>query len=333
MVLVLVTALVGCSSQSAQPSQADQPKQGEPSKEQTADIPKFVSIVGASSGGTFFLVANGMAQLFNEKMPSGQYSAQSTAGTPAIFKALNAGDGEIGFGQSSMAADALKGEGKFEGNQINNMLGMSYMFPNVMHLVVNKNAGIKTPEDMKGKRIGVGEAGGGVEIDSRRLFQAMGMDLEKDIKPEFVTGSQATDLLRNNQIDAAIMPGGLGASAVVDILSSDSFELIAFPEEVVAKVIEINPAYFAYDIPANTYPNQAEMSKGYAEANWLFARADLSEDFVYQVLTVLYENQEAMANVHNSMKNMSLENSQNGKMIPLHPGAEKFFKEKGIEVK
>ncbi len=318
---MLVAILVGCSDQNAQ---ADDPDGG--------DIPSHVSIVGASSGGTFFLVANGMAQLFNDEMSSGQYSAQSTAGTPAIYKALDSNDGDIGFGQSSMAYDAINGEGQFEGNEITNMLGMTYMYPNAMHLVVSKSSGIKTPEDIQGKRIGVGEPGGGVEVDSTRLLEALGIDMSEDISAEYVTGGQATDMMRNNQLDGAIMPGGIGASNIVDILSTGEYELVPFSAELVDKVMEVNPAYFPLEIPANTYPNQTESIDIYAEANWLFARADLSEDFVYEMLTVLYDNQDYMITVHNSSENMTLENSQNGSMIPLHPGAIKFFLDNGVDI-
>src|SRR5699024_8915248 len=127
------------------------------------------------------------------------------------------------------------------------------------------------------------------------------------------------------------MPGGLGASNTLEILSSDDYKLISFSDELVDDLIDLNPAYFPFEIPADTYPNQTEDIDVYAEANWLYARADLSEDFIYEVLTVLYDNQDHMIEVHNSIENMTLENSQNGNRVPLHPGAERFFEENGVE--
>src|SRR5699024_9141255 len=303
--------LFGCSSKGS--SNNNENAEGE--------TPDYVSILGASDGGTFFLLANGMADLFNDEMSSGDYSAQSTSGTNDILQQLDEGEGELGFAQASMAGDAVEGEGYFEDNVQDNVVGLSYMYPNVMHLVVNKKTGIVEPKELRGKKVGVGEPGGGVEVDSKRLLNALDIDIDDDIKAEHVTGAQGSDMLRNNQLDALIMPGGLGASNTLEILSNKNFEVIPIPEEIIDDLIEINPAYLEFEIPADTYPNQSEAIQTYAEANWLYARKDLSEDFVYDIMKTLYSNQERMIDVHDSVENMTLENSQKGKMTPLHPGA------------
>src|SRR5699024_8795589 len=160
------------------------------------------------------------------------------------------------------------GESHIEDDELDNMLGMTYMYPNVMHVVVREATDIETPEDLEGKRVGVGEAGGGVEVDSNRLFEALGLDMDIDISAEHVTGAQGSDMLRNNQLDALIMPGGLGASNTLEILSSDDYKLISFSDELVDDLIDLNPAYFPFEIPADTYPNQTEDIDVYAEANW-----------------------------------------------------------------
>lgn len=316
--------LIACSSDENTNSEQDS------ATEDTA--PKYVSILGASDGGTFFLLANGMANLFNKELSDSKFTAQTTSGTNDILKKLNEEDGEIGFAQASMAEAAVKGEGFFEDNPQDNITGVSYMYPNVMHVIVNKKAHINTLEDLKGKKVGVGEPGGGVEVDSQRLMQALELDIESDIKPEHVTGAQGSDMLRNNQLDALIMPGGIGASNTTEILSSKNYEILPVSEEVVNKLIDINGAYFKIDIPANAYPNQEESIATYAEANWLYAREDLSEDFVYDILKTLYDNQEEMIGVHDSMENLTFDNSQNGNMVELHPGAVKFFEENDVDL-
>jgi len=297
----------------------------------TEGEPDFISILGASDGGTFFLLANGMANLFNDEL-DGDFSAQTTSGTNDIIQKVNGGEGEIGFAQASMAAEAVEGEGYFDGNPQENFVGLSYMYPNVMHIVVNKKAGIKEPADIEGKTVGVGEPGGGPEVDSLRLLEALDLNVDEDIDAEHVTGSQGSDMLRNNQMDALIMPGGLGASNTVEILSSDKFEVIPVPEDLIENLIDINPAYLEIEIPAETYPNQDEAIKTYAEANWLYARKDLSDDFIYDFLEALFDNQDKMLEVHDSMENLKLENSQDNKLVPLHPGAEKFFEDNDVDI-
>ncbi|MCE9662181.1 TAXI family TRAP transporter solute-binding subunit [Halomonas sp. M5N1S17] len=299
------------------------------------EVPDFVSVVGASSGGTFFFIANGVAQLLNDNIPGLRASAQSTAGTPRIFQTLNTGNGEIGFGQSSIAYDAVNGIEQFEGMPMDNLSGMTFMYPNVLQFIVRKGSGVEVPEHLAGKRLGVGEVGGGVEVSSREMFAVIDdIDFPSGISAEYVTGTQASDLLRNNQLDGANMVAALGFAAITDLMSTGDYELLSFSEDFVEKMNEeVNAAYFSFEIPAHTYPNQPDPVATYAEANWLFARKDLSDKFVYDVLEVLYGNQEYLVNLHNVNQSMTLENSQKGSMIPLHPGAVKFFEERGVEIK
>lgn len=298
------------------------------------DFPNFVNVVAASSGGTFFFIANGLAQLLNEEIPGIRATAQSTAGTPRILQTLDQGNGEIGFGQSSIARDALHGIGQFEGNQMDNLRGMTFLYPNVFQFVVRSNAGIDSPYDLAGKRLGIGEVGGGVEVSSRELFAAIpDIDFPNDIRPEYTTGAQNSDLLRNNQLDGANMVAALGFAQITDLMSTGQYQLLEIPEEIIRTVAtEVNTAYFPFEIPANTYPNQPEPVQTYAEANWLFARADLSEDFVYRVLEVIYDNTEYLVGLHQVLRSTTLENSQNGSLIPLHPGAERFYADRGIDI-
>lgn len=295
------------------------------------DMPRFASIVGATSGGTFFFIANGIAQILNENIDGLRASAQSTAGTVRILDTLNKGEGDIGFSQASAANDAFTGSGIFEGNQMENLSSVTYVFPNVMQFLVRKSADIETPADLAGKRLGVGEIGGGVEIASRQMFEAANIDFPDAISPEYVSQAQAADLLRNNQIDGANVIAALGSAVTTDMMSTGDFELLNFPDELIDRLSnEVNEAYFKFTIPANTYPNQPEPVQTFAEANWLMARGDLSDAFVYRFLEVLYDNHDAMVNLHKVNSQMTLENSQTGRLVPLHPGAEQFYKDRGV---
>lgn len=297
------------------------------------DMPRFASIVGATSGGTFFFIANGIAQLLNENIEGLRATAQSTAGTVRILDTLNTGQGDIGFSQASAANEAYKGIGKFEGTQMENLSSVTYVFPNVMQFLVRRGAGIESPSDFPGKRLGVGEIGGGVEIASQQMFQAAGLDFPDSISPEYVSQAQAADLLRNNQIDGANVIAALGSAVTADMMSTGDFELLNFPDEMIEKLqTEVNESYFAFTIPADTYPNQPEPVQTFAEANWLMARKDLSEDFVYRFLEVLYDNHDEMVKLHRVNSQMTLENSQTGRLVPLHPGAERFYRERGVAI-
>ncbi|MBP1933874.1 TAXI family TRAP transporter solute-binding subunit [Ammoniphilus resinae] len=337
-ILTFSAALVGCGSQPAEQTSAQQPaaqqEKKEEKKEENKDFPKFVKIAGATSGGTYFLMANAMSQLLNEKIPGINATAQSTAGSPKILELLDTNGGELGVAQAGVADEAFNGKGQFEGKAMKNISQVAFMYPNVMQLVVRKDAGIKTPADLKGKAVAVGAVGSATEINSKDLFVGAGFNYPDDITPEYTSESQSADLLKNKQVVAGNMIASLGSSAMLDIMSTGEFEVLPIPEDMIKKLHdEVNVAYFPYEIPANTYPNQTEPIKTYAVANWLHARADVSEDFIYEVVKQLYENHDYLVNAHKVMENMTLETALNGQTIPLHPGAVKYFKEQGIEVK
>ncbi len=296
------------------------------------DQPKFLTVAGATSGGTYFLLANALAQLLGNEFPDIDTNAQSTPGSPVILENINKGEAELGVAQAGVAAEAYNGTGQFEGKPMENIRQISYFFPNVMQFVVKKDAGIDSVEDLAGKTIGVGAAGSATEINSRELIQAVGLSYD-DITAEYVSESQSVELLRNRQVDGANMIASLGSASLLDILSTGDYKLLDISPEIVETLSnDINEAYYPFTIPADTYPNQPEPIESYAVANWLHGSAELSDEFVYDMLTVIYDNVDSLIDTHAVAENIKLENSLNGQTIPLHDGAIKFYEDRGIEV-
>ncbi|TSB45282.1 TAXI family TRAP transporter solute-binding subunit [Alkalicoccobacillus porphyridii] len=317
--IVMILIIVGCSREDVMTSDDG--------------MPRYVGIVGGTSGGVFFLIANGISQILNEDFPEMKASPQSTAGTPNIIDTVDSGNGELGFVQASAALSAQNGEGQFEGRPAENIAGVTYVYPNVIHFIVKRNAGIETPEDIVGKRIGVGEPGGGVETDSRNMFNGLDIDFPRGVSAEYVTGGQASEMLRDNQLHGAIAPGAQGFSMITELMGTGDYKLLEFsPEHLEAINEHSDDTYYEHEIPANTYPNQPEPVITYAEANWLITRADVSDDFVYSVLHSLYEDEAKLENLHDAIQNMTLDNSQEGSKISLHPGAVKFYEEHGVDI-
>lgn len=328
-VILLAATVVGCSPKTEAPSGDE--KQGE-TKETPAAGPKtLIQICGATSGGTYFLLSNAIAQLLNDNLDNVSASAQSTAGTPAILRLLEKGEAEFGFGQAGVADDAINGRGNFEGQKLTNIKAVTYMYPNVMQIAVRKDANIKSFADFKGKAFAVGATGSATEINSRDLAEVFGLDYleKKDFKPEFTSESQSVDLLKNKQVAGANLIAALGSAAMMDLMSTGDYEVLPIGADVVAKLQEKSKAYFPVTIPANTYPNQPNDVETYAVANWIFTRADLSEEVVYDVVKTMYEKADTLAKAHKAAGSMKPENVINGQTVELHPGAEKYFKEIG----
>ena len=324
MLLWLVIPLIGCSSEQSQSAEGD-------GNDASSNYPKYVTIDGATSGGTYFLLANALAQLINNEFPDIDANAKSTPGGPVILEDIQTGQAELGISQAGVAEQAFYGKGQFEGEPKDKIRQITYFYPNVMQFVVKKDAGIQSIEDLAGKAIGVGASGSATELNTQDLIHAVGLTYD-DIRAEYISESQSIELLRNNQIVGANMIAALGSSNVLDILSTGDYEIVEISEETINKLMEMNPSYYPYTIPADTYPNQPEPIQTYAVANWLHGSADLSEQFVYELLQVIYDNVDFLANTHAVANNIKIENALEGQTIPLHDGAVKFFEEQGYEI-
>lgn len=316
MVLLLVVTVVGgCGSKAG-----DAPKK-----------PTMVQICGATSGGTYFLLANAIAQLLNTKYPNDfKASAQSTAGTPVVARLLENKEADFGFGQAGIAKDAMDGKGGFS-KKHTNLASVTYVYANVMQIPVRTDAGIKTFADFKGKSFAVGASGSATELNSRDMAKVYGLDYleKKEFRPEFTSEAQSVEIMKNRQADGANLIAGIGAASVMDIMSSGKFELLEFSDEKIAELKKLNPAYFKFVIPANTYPNQPKAIQTFAVANYIFVRKDLPDDVVYKFTKALYDNKADLMAAHKAATEISKDSAVNGLTVPLHPGAEKYLKEIG----
>ncbi len=307
------------------------PAQGADASKTASHKLAMVQICGATSGGTYFLLANAIAQVLNTKMPAlFKASAQSTAGTPVNIRLIEKKEVDFAFGQAGIAKTALEGTGGFE-RKFTNLASVTYVYPNVMQIAVAKDANIKSFADFKGKGFAVGASGSATELNSRDMAKVYGLDYltKKEFTPEYASEAQSVELLKNRQAVGANLIAGLGAASAMDLMSSGKFELLEFPKDKVAELRKLNGAYFNYSIPANTYPNQPNAVNTFAVANYIFCRKDLPVEVVYNFTKAIYENQSELVAVHKAASYIKKESAVDGLTVPLHPGAEKYFKEIG----
>lgn len=334
LVLILIVSLIGgCASKPAEQAQGgEQTSSGE---EQSSGGQKFITIAGATSGGTYFLLANAMAKILNDELGAEGWkvSAQSTPGTPTNIKLLNEGQIEFAFGQAGVAYEAYEGIGSFEGQpKATGLRAVMYMYPNVLQMVATKKSGIKSLHDLAGKTVCVGAAGSATELNSRDLLKLYGFDYTQgaNVKVEYTSESQSVELLKNGQADVANMIAAVPSAAMMDLTSTGDFILLPIEKDIADKLHEINPAYYADVVKGGTYPGLDEDVPLVSVANWILTHEDVPEDVVYKFVKTMYENHEDLVAAHKVASNTTLENALNGQTIPLHPGAEKYFKEQGV---
>lgn len=291
--------------------------------------PYTIQICGATSGGTYFLVANGLAQLLNDTQPSWfSTSAQSTGGTPDNLRLMQDGETDFAFGQAGVAKQAVDGKAPFEGQTFDNIASVTYVYPNVMQVAVSDKSGINTFADMKGKTFCAGASGSATELNTRDMFSAAGLTYD-DSSIEYTSESQSVDLMKNGQADGANLIAAIGAASVTELYATGGYHLLSFSDDELNKILAANPAYFKYTIPAGTYENQKEDIQTFAVANYIFCRKDLPDDLVYMFTKTIYENLNKVYDIHSACKSITPENCQNGLTVPLHPGAEQYYKEIG----
>jgi len=193
--------------------------------------------------------------------------------------------------------------------------------------VASKESGIKTLADLKGKTISVGAPKSGTELNARAIFKAAGLSYEDMAKVEFLPYAESVELIKNRQLDATLQSSGLGMAAIRDLAATLPITFVAVPAEVTAKIG--NDAYQAASIPAGTYDGQDTEVPTVAITNILVSHEGVSEEVAYQMTKLMFENLERLGNAHSAAKDIKLETAAKNLPIPLHPGAERFYKEAG----
>jgi hypothetical protein len=298
-----------------------------------------LNIATATTGGAYYPIGNAMAQIWSKNIKEvTRASAQSTAGTPQNVELMMNEEVQIAIGQNGICYYAFYGKGTYEGKPpYKEMRGMFTLYPNVMHWIVRKDAGMKSVADFKGKKFVPGQVASATEINSREMMEAYGLNYMKDqgetnVTADFLGYNEAVDLLKNAQTDGTHIAGGVPTAAIMDVLSSGAGELISMEEDKIKEIVEKYPWYFPFTIPAGSYPNQDKDVRTLALSNILFTDVRQDEELVYLLTKATYEFHDDLVAAHKATAYTVLENSLNGMTIPLHKGAVKYLKEKGVDV-
>ncbi|MCX7668604.1 MAG: TAXI family TRAP transporter solute-binding subunit, partial [Anaerolineae bacterium] len=211
---------------------------------------------------------------------------------------------------------------------LDKLRGLSATYNNYIQIVANADANIKTLADLKGKRLSVGAAKSGTELNARAILKAAGLSYSDLSKVEYLPFGESVELMKNRQLDATLQSAGLGVASIRDLATAVKIVVIPVPADVVAKGGD--PAYQPAGIPANTYTGQTADVPTAAIPNFLVTHAGVADDLAYQMTKALYDNLDALYAAHNAAKVIKRENALKGMPLPLHPGAAKYYKEVGL---
>ena len=290
--------------------------------------PVFINILTGGTSGVYYPIGVGLSQIYSDGIPGSKTSVQATKASVENLNLLQAGRGELALALGDSVADAKNGveDAGFKA-PLTKLRALGGAYPNYIQIVASQESGIKSLADLKGKTISVGAPKSGTELNARAIFKAAGLTYEDMGKVQYLPFAESVELIKNRQLDATLQSSGLGMAAIRDLSSVMPLKYVAIPAEVVSKIG--NPAYQSAMIPANTYDGQAAAVPTVAITNILVTRADLPDDVVYQMTRLLFENLTRLGNSHSAAKDIKLETAAKNLPIDLHPGAARYYKEKG----
>jgi len=289
----------------------------------------FVNVLTGGTSGVYYPLGVAMATLFNEKIPDANASAQATKASVENLNLLQAGKGELAFTLADAASQAWEGneEAGYKG-KLDKLRHVAAIYPNYIQIVATADSGIKTLADLKGKRISVGAPKSGTELNARAVLKAAGLTYEDFSKVEYLAFAESVDLMKNRQLDVTLQSAGLGVASIKDLATAVPIVVVAIPPETVAAVGDA--AYLPGTIPAGTYQGQDADVATAAIRNLLLTNDGVSDDLVYAMTEVIFSNLETLVAAHKAASSIKLDKSATESPVPLHPGAERFYKEKGL---
>jgi TRAP transporter TAXI family solute receptor len=294
-----------------------------------------ISIATGGTGGVYYPLGGGLAALLSKKVPGMTATAEVTGGSVANMQLVGTGKSYLAFTQADAAIDALRGQDKFTGKPIP-VRALAVLYPNRMHVVSIEGTGVTKIADIKGKRVSTGSGGSATEVFAFRVIEAAGLDKDKDMRRERLGVAESVAALKDKKIDAFFWVGGLPTGAVTDLANTPgvTIKMIDIAHLVPEMAKKHGNIYIKDVIPQRMYKGMTADNQAATVTNLLAVHASMDDKTAYTITKTMFENVVDLVRVHAEAVNIKLENQKSeNSSIPWHPGAIKFYAEKGIKIK
>ena len=301
---------------------------------------KYV-IATASTGGTFYPVGVGIATIASIKLAKKHkttFSAITSAGSGENVDMLEKGEVNFAILQGLFGSMAWQGKAKYEGSPKTNLRSVSMLWQNVEQFTIKndfaKTGNIMDLKNLYNERFAIGGRSSGSRVSAETIMSSLDIDFNK-MNVQYLGYTPSSTALQDGKVQGMNTPSGPPTSAVTNAFASignDKIKVLDFDVANLAKINANYPVWTPFKIKAGTYPGQTKDINTIAQPNLLVVTKDTPEETVYQLTKTIYENLPFLNSVHKATKAMSIEKAINGLPMPLHPGALKFYKEKGISI-
>ena len=295
---------------------------------------KNIFVATGPTTGVYYPIGGAIADVLTKNLPNLNATAGSTDGSMANLLLIQQRRADVALSMADASWDAFKGQDKFQGRQVP-VRALMVLYPNRMHVVTVEGTGINKIADLKGKRVSTGAPNSATQIMAFRVLEAHGINPEKDIIRERLDPGKSAEAIKDKKLDAFFWVGGLPTAAVTDLGATPGIKLklVDHSEALDPMVKKYGPLYVKDTIPAKTYPGQETTSQIVTVWNVLVADANMSDQLAYDIVKTLFDRKEDIVRVHAEGRNFDLKNQSAGAaVIPYHPGAMKYFAEKGVKL-
>lgn len=288
---------------------------------------QFLNILTGGTSGVYYPLGNALSSIYGKALPGARVTVQATKASVENLNLLQMGRGELAFTLGDSLTQAWDGveEAGYKA-PLKKLRTMAAIYPNYIQIVATADSGIKTLADLKGKRVSVGAPKSGTELNARAILKAAGLSYS-DMKVQYLPFGESVELMKNKQLDATLQSAGLGVSSLRDLATGDDIVIVAISPEVIAKTGD--PAYIASVVPANTYRGQTVDVPTAAVRNFLVTHEGVPAELVYGMTKAMFANMPDLLAAHSAAREIDPAHAAKSP-IPLHPGAEKYYREAGL---
>ncbi|MBM4350327.1 MAG: TAXI family TRAP transporter solute-binding subunit [Deltaproteobacteria bacterium] len=292
-----------------------------------------LSIATGGTGGVYYPMGGGMANIISKYIPYAEATAEVTTASVDNCLLVGGRKADLALIMADVGWDAFQGKGKFKEKVA--LRTLAVLYPNNMHVVTLEGKGIEKVSDLKGKRISTGAPGSGTEVKALRVLEAYGLDPDKDMTRDKLGASESAGALKDRKIDAYFWDGGIPTASVTDVGATPGIKMKLIDHgDAIAKMREkYGPLYVKGVIPAKSYPGQDADVSIAVVWNLLVCNENMKGDVAYDILKTLFDRKPELVTVHREARWLSLEPQVGGSPIPFHPGAIRYFTEKGLKFK
>ena len=293
--------------------------------------PRYLSIATGGTGGVYYPYGGGLAKVLNEALPNVRATAEVTSASADNLKFIRDRRADIAFVLADTLAEAVHGRGAFASGGAVPAATIAVLYSNYTHVVALKSSSIRTLADLRGRVVSTGAAGGGTELIAFRVLRAAGIDPDRDIRRQALGVTESADALKDGKVEAFFWSGGLPTGAVQDLSHTPNISIRLLPSADVVPGLQrdFGPLYFPLTVRVGAYPGVDAEVPVVGVSNVLVVNREMDDQLVYDITRVLFERQPELIAIHPEARNLSLATAVKGSPADYHPGAVRFYREKG----